>query len=161
LRTISAAFGGVREVSDEHCLGRRALLRRYATGQAMDRARADLDRIIETARERFLPFALAPRQCGKSAVALAAERCVDAELRQALSNKLGPHRRGSVLVGMEQFDSAKAGSGRSAEALQKRPFGKQQAEIGSKAGHAHSSFRVSRRPSTVGVSPPGRSRALP
>jgi hypothetical protein len=52
---------------------------------------------------------------------------------------------------MEQFDSAKAGSGRSAEALQKRPFGEQQAEIGSKAGHAHSSFRVSRRPSTVGV----------
>jgi len=74
----------------------------------MHRARADLDRVIEGARKRLLLLALAPGLRGKPRFPLAAARRVDAELRQAMTRKLGPHRCPGLLVGIKELDRAKA-----------------------------------------------------
>ena len=56
----------------------------------MDGAAADRDRVIERALKRILPFALAAGHRGKTGFALAAERRVDAELRQAVRVRVPP-----------------------------------------------------------------------
>ena len=107
----------------------------------MHRTRANGDGVVERARKRVLPFALAPRQRGKPGLSLAADRRVDAELRQAMARNLRAHRWRAMLIRSEQLHGRKAGGGRSAEALHEGPLGEQPTEIGGEAGHAASLSR--------------------
>jgi len=102
----------------------------------MHRARADLGRVVERMRKRLLPFALAPGQRGEPRLALAADRRVDAELRQAIARKFGADRGRGLLVGVQKFDRAKTGRSGCAETGEQRLLAEQQTKIRSEAGHA-------------------------
>src|SRR5262245_55655113 len=127
--------GGDGKVFNEHPVGCRTLLRRDLARKAMNRAGANLARIIERAVEQRLPILLAPRHGGESEFAFATGRCIQAQNGELVFLYRGLHRSRGHVVRKLQLDGLEAGGCGRINPFEQWPFGEQIAEIGGKARH--------------------------
>ncbi len=104
-------------------------------GHHMDLARPQGRGHIGRAQKSFSKLVLGPRYGGKSALPFGpvAGRCIDQRHRQSGCCPR-PFACGMV-IGKQDLDPVEPGLGRQPGALERRDFGKQQGQIGGKAGH--------------------------
>src|SRR5262245_30282735 len=127
--------GGDGKVFNKYPVGRRALLRRDLARETMNRAGANLARIIERAVEQRQPILLARRHGSESEFAFATRRCIQAQNGELVFLYRCLYRGRRHVVRKLQLDGLETGCRGGINPFEQWSFGEQIAEIGGKARH--------------------------